>query len=158
MDDWIDYDLILRLKGRATYINRDQREKIPIAERLFMGGVRDVRGYVPYSISPYYEDAAGNRSLVGGTERASGSIEASIPLSEAAKMRLTFFYDYGYIAYDDDRFEGNLIVNDITRSSTGVVVEWQSGFGPINLVFGYPIDEQPGDQTAVFEFSMGSQF
>jgi outer membrane protein insertion porin family len=158
MEDWIDYDLILRLKGRATYINRDQSEKIPIAERLFMGGVRDVRGYVPYSISPYYEDAAGNRSLVGGTERASGSIEASIPLSEAAKMRLTFFYDYGYIAYDDDRFEGNLIVNDITRSSTGVVVEWQSGFGPINLVFGYPIDEQPGDQTAVFEFSMGSQF
>jgi outer membrane protein insertion porin family len=48
--------------------------------------------------------------------------------------------------------------NEITRSSTGVVVEWQSGFGPINLVFAYPIDEKEGDQTAVFEFSMGTRF
>lgn len=159
LEDWIDYDLILRLKGRATYINRDKNEKIPIAERLFMGGIRDVRGYNPYSLSPYYEDPiTGFRSLVGGTERASGTVEASIPLSEAAKMRLTFFYDYGYIGYDDDVFEGRSIVNDITRSSTGAVIEWQSGFGPINLVFAYPIDEQTGDQTAVFEFSMGSQF
>ena len=42
---------------------------------------------------------------LGGTQRASGSVEASIPLSEAAKMRLAFFYDYGYISYDADIFE-----------------------------------------------------
>ena len=74
-------------------------------------------------------------------------------------MRLAFFYDYGYIGYDSDRFEGNdILENDITRSSTGVVVEWQSGFGPINLVFAYPIDEKTGDRTSVFEFSMGTRF
>ncbi|MEN8728058.1 MAG: outer membrane protein assembly factor BamA, partial [Sulfurovum sp.] len=151
LEDWIDYDLIMRIKGRATYIDRDEYEKLPIAERLFMGGISSVRGFDPYSLAPYYEDAFGQRNLVGGTQRASGSIEASIPLSEAAKMRLAFFYDYGYIGYDSDRFEGNDIVeNDITRSSTGVVVEWQSGFGPINLVFAYPIDEKTGDRTSVF--------
>jgi len=159
LEDWIDYDLILRVKGRATYISRDENDKLPTAEKLFMGGIGSVRGYDPYSIAPYVLDpATGFRNLVGGTERASGSVEASIPLSEAAKMRLAFFYDYGYIGLDNQRFEGDLVVNDLTRSSTGVVLEWQSAFGLINLVFAYPIDEEEGDRTASFEFSMGSKF
>jgi outer membrane protein insertion porin family len=159
LEDWIDYDLILRLKARATYIDRDENKKMPIGEKLFMGGIGSVRGFDPYSISPYYLDANGNRYLVGGTTRASGTIEASIPLSEAAKMRLAFFYDYGYVSNDINSFENiPLDENDLSRSSTGVVLEWQSGFGPINLVFAYPIDEKPGDRTSVFEFSMGTKF
>jgi len=157
LEDWIDYDLILRFKAKATYISRND-ERLPTAERLFMGGIGSVRGFDPYSLAPYY-GTSDNRSLVGGTQRATGSVEASIPLSEAAKMRLAFFYDYGYIASDSDKEGTNdLTENDITRSSTGVVLEWQSAFGPINLVFAYPIDEQEGDRTAVFEFSMGSKF
>ncbi len=159
LEDWIDYDLILRVKGRATYINRDDNKKLPIAERLFMGGIGSVRGFDPYSISPYFIDEFGQRNLIGGTERASGSIEASIPLSEAAKMRLSFFYDYGYVGFDSDFFEANpLVETSLTRSSTGVVLEWQSAFGPINLVFAYPIDDEAQDRTATFEFSMGTQF
>ncbi|MDD2400221.1 MAG: BamA/TamA family outer membrane protein [Sulfurovum sp.] len=73
-----------------------------------------------------------------------------MPLSEAAKMRLAFFYDYGMIG--EDSFD------EIKRSSTGAMIEWQSMFGPINLVFAKPIDEEPGDDTASFEFSMGSRF
>ena len=147
LEDWIDYDLILRHKGRMTTITKDDNTYLPIAEKLFLGGIGSVRGYNPYSLSPF--DPISN-TRTGGLHRASTSVEASIPLSEAAKMRLAFFYDYGMIGEDS--------FNEITRSSTGVVVEWQSGFGPINLVFAYPIDEQTGDQTAVFEFSMGSKF
>ncbi len=155
LEDWIDYDLILRLKGRATYISRDENKKLPIGEKLFMGGIGSVRGFDPFSLAP----SLANGELVGGTQRASASVEASIPLSEAAKMRLAFFYDYGYISNDADIFETTpILVNDITRSSTGVVLEWQSGFGPINLVFAYPVDEEEGDRTSVFEFSMGTRF
>lgn len=159
LEDWIDYDLIMRLKGRATYIDRGSEDgKLPTAEKLFMGGIGSVRGYNPYSLAPYYIDAFGERRLVGGTETASGSVEASVPLSEAAKMRLAFFYDYGYVGSDQVEYEGNKLETDLTRSSTGVVLEWQSAFGPINLVFAYPIDEQEGDQTSTFEFSMGTKF
>ena len=48
--------------------------------------------------------------------------------------------------------------DSIARSSAGVVLEWQSGFGPINLVFAYPIDDEDYDDTAAFEFSMGTKF
>ena len=151
LEDWIDYDLILRLKGRFTYINKNDGEKLPTAEKLFMGGIGSVRGFDPYSLSPQLIDG----SRVGGTTRYSGTVEASIPLSEAAKMRLAFFYDYGTVSIDLD---SRILVDSISRSSTGVVLEWQSAFGPINLVFAYPLDEEEGDRTSTFEFSMGTKF
>jgi outer membrane protein insertion porin family len=166
MEDWIDYDLILRFKARGTYIQKDDNAKLPIAERLFMGGIGSVRGYQPYSIAPILP----NGDRVGGTYRTSATVEASIPLSEAAKMRLAFFYDIGMIGSDDERYIPLGITNpteadvkvypgqDMTRSSVGAVVEWQSGFGPINLVFGYALDDEPGDETSAFEFSMGTKF
>lgn len=154
MEDWLDYDLILRGKVRFTKIVGND-EYIPIAERLFMGGTGSVRGYDPYSISP---TVAGER--IGGTERISSSLEASIPLSQAAKMRLAFFYDYGVIGSDPVPTASgvDLEFDDIARQSTGVVLEWQSAFGPINLIFAYPIDEKVGDRTSVFEFTMGTKF
>ena len=164
MEDMIDYDLILRFKARYTKIFSQDDQYIPIAERLFMGGVGSVRGYNPYSLSP---DVLGDR--IGGTERESISLEANIPLSEAAKMRLSAFYDIGRISTDPVRNSsgGYVDFNDpqvsiagdsLTRSSAGAVVEWQSPFGAINLIFAYAIDAKDYDDTAVFEFSMGNQF
>ncbi len=155
LEDYIDYDLILRAKGRFTNISSNGNEYLPIAERLFMGGVGTVRGYEPYSISPVI-----GADRVGGTNSASISLEASVPLSKAAKMRLAFFYDYGVIGSSDipNGTAVPITFPDISRSSAGVVLEWQSAFGPINLVFAKALDDKPGDRTAVFEFSMGSKF
>ncbi|SFV70782.1 Outer membrane protein assembly factor YaeT precursor [hydrothermal vent metagenome] len=151
MEDIIDYDLIFRAKGRYTYISREDGEKLPTAEKLFMGGIGSVRGYDPYSLSPSLVTG----ELIGGTDRFSASLEASIPLSKAAKMRLAAFYDYGVVSLDS---EANVAIDSVSRSSAGVVLEWQSAFGPINLVFAYPLDEEVGDRTSTFEFSMGTKF
>jgi len=155
LEDDIDYDMILRFKARYTDIVSLDDEYIPIAERLFMGGIGSVRGYQSYSLSP---EVAGER--IGGTQRLSMSAEASIPLSEAAKMRLAFFYDYGILKTDalPTASGGYINFDDITRSSTGAMIEWQSPFGPVNLVFAYPLDDKPWDDTSVFEFSMGTKF
>ncbi|SFV53877.1 Outer membrane protein assembly factor YaeT precursor [hydrothermal vent metagenome] len=178
MEDLIDYDLILRFKARYTKIFSLDDEYIPIAEKLFMGGVGSVRGYNPYSLSPDVIGKGGipgyPGSRIGGTERESASFEANIPLSDAAKMRLSFFYDIGRISTDavrsgvspsgqveyidfnnpDQSYYGASVV----RSSTGAVVEWQSPFGAINLIFSYAINPDEYDDTATFEFSMGNQF
>jgi len=146
LEDMLDYDLILRFKARATTIESADKEKLPTAEKLFMGGIGSIRGYDSHSLSPLND----NGDRIGGKKRASATVEASIPLSEAAKMRLAFFYDYGMIGEDS--------FNEITRSSAGAVIEWQSGFGPINLVFAKAINPEDGDRTSVFEFSMGTKF
>ncbi|MDD2450877.1 MAG: outer membrane protein assembly factor BamA [Sulfurovum sp.] len=168
MEDLIDYDLILRAKARTTVLFAENNAYIPIAERLFMGGIGSIRGYEPYSLSPQIIEDGGIKRIaeegevgkrIGGTKSASVSLEASIPLSEAAKMRLAFFVDYGMIGTDPILTkDGDLDFDDITRSSAGAVLEWQSGFGPINLVFAKAIDPKDGDRTSVFEFSMGTKF
>jgi len=155
MEDIIDYDLILRAKLRYNNISSASNEYLPIAERLFMGGAGSLRGYDPYTLSP-----AINGERVGGTSSTTMSLEASIPLSKAAKMRLAFFYDYGILS------SGSLPTSattsqplaDVKRSSAGVVLEWQSAFGPIDLIFAKALNPQLGDRTSVFEFSMGTKF
>jgi len=162
MEDLIDYDLIMRFKARGTWLEHGENEKVPTAERLYMGGVGSVRGYSPYSISPYISYVDPNTGLAvenrfGGDKRGSATIEASIPLSESAKMRLTFFGDLGHIKAD--KVEGGTFVkNDLTRSSIGAQIEWQSPFGAINLVYGYALDDVPSDEKSPFEFSMGTKF
>jgi outer membrane protein insertion porin family len=150
LEDDIDYDMILRFKARYTDIISLNDEYIPIAERLFMGGVGSVRGYQAYSLSPVL---SGRR--IGGTRRVSLTAEASIPLSDAAKMRLAFFYDYGILSTDS---MDNVKFDHITRSSAGAMIEWLSPFGPVNLIFAHPLDDKPGDNTAVFAFSIGTKF
>jgi len=146
LEDQIDYDLILRYKLRASYIDYDTGEYVPVAERLYLGGAsRGIRGFKSGTIAPKTGDYR-----TGGYRSYAMSIEASIPLSEASRMRLTFFADYGEIG--ESSF-------DITQKSVGAQVEWRSPFGPINLVFAKAIDpdEEHGD-TATFEFNIGGRF
>ncbi len=143
MEDYINYDLILRYKARLGFFGKD--DKLPISAKFYMGGVRTVRGYESGSIS---DEENGYR--IGGKYTFSNSVEASIPLLESAKMRLAFFFDYGMIGNDN--------FDDYIRAGTGAVIEWFSPMGPISLVFAYPLMEEDGDKTSNFEFTMGQQF
>ena len=145
--DQMDYDLILRFKARGSYIDHDTGKYIPIAEKLYLGGAsRGIRGFKSGTISPV--DGKGFR--IGGYRSYALSAEASIPLSEASKMRLTFFLDYGQIG--EDSFS-------ITQKSVGAQLEWRSPFGPINLIFAKAIDpDETHGETASFEFNIGGKF
>jgi outer membrane protein insertion porin family len=152
LEDLIDYDLILRYKLRATALKN--KGQISLPEKLFMGGIGSVRGFEPYSISPSIdsidEDGKASRKYLGGTKSIINTVEASIPLSKAAKMRLAFFYDYGMIGRDS--------VTDIKKEGYGVSLEWFSPMGPINLVFAKAKNPDNLDRKQSFEFTMGQKF
>jgi len=147
LEDIIDYDLILRYKMRANYL-KDQG-LISKPEKLRMGGIGSVRGYEPYTITSY-EDVNGTRNLLGSKMSLTNTVEASIPLSKAAKMRLAFFYDYGMIGEDS--------FSEVKKQGYGVALEWFSPMGPINLVFSRAINPDVLDRTSSFEFTMGRKF
>lgn len=152
LEDLIDYDMILRYKLRATAL-KDQGQ-ISLPEKLFMGGIGSVRGFEPYSIAPSNDTTDSNgtlsRQYLGGKKSIINTVEASIPLSKAAKMRLAFFYDYGMI--------GQTNVTEIKKEGYGVALEWFSPMGPINLVFAKAKNPDELDRTANFEFTMGRKF
>jgi len=112
-----------------------------------MGGLGSVRGYESYSISPLYEDTD---IRIGGKQTFSNNLELSLPLVPKAKMRLVAFADWGFI--------GDSSLDEYSRGGFGMGLEWFSPVGPIQLMFANPLNEQPGDRTSEFEFTMGQRF
>ena len=159
MSDYVGFDLILRYKARAAYIYYDEtadRKDLPTGERFYMGGVGSVRGYESYTLSP--RDYLARRT--GGSKMATNSLEASFPIFPKAKLRFTTFYDIGWLSGNGQTLnnETSKTSESISRSSYGGQFEWFSPMGPIQLIFAQALGAKSGDQTSVFEFSMGQRF
>jgi len=152
MEDLIDYDLIFRYKLKATVLQDNGHISGP--ERLFLGGVSSVRGYRPYTIAPseygVNENGEITRKIIGGKKSMVNTVEASIPISQSAKMRLTFFFDYGMIGIES--------FDEIKRAGYGTSIEWYSPIGPVNLIFGRALNEGILERTSSFEFTIGRRF
>ena len=150
LEEWIGFDAIFRYKSRFNIIV--DNGNVPIAEKFYMGGIRSVRGYQAFSLSPYEldENAPDGRRRLGGNMTFSNSAEISFPLVPKAKMRLVSFVDWGFIGDDS--------LSEISRGGYGLGLEWFSPVGPIQLMFARPLNEEEGDRTAAFEFTMGQRF
>lgn len=165
IEDYVGFDLILRYKARFSHIfykenTENSRTDLPTAERFYMGGVGSVRGYESYTLSP--RDGLDRR--IGGRTMFTNSVEASFPLVPKAKLRLTTFYDYGWLqgngqSFGDDPGDISLYEQKtIARSSYGAAIEWFSPMGPIQLIFSNALDAKENDQTSTFEFTIGQRF
>lgn len=145
-EEWLDYDLIVRLKAKASII--DDRGNLPLNEKLYLGGMGTVRGFKYGTLSPRNEVGA----LVGAKKLAAGALELSFPLVESVQMRLLTFLDYG--------MTGDASFNEIHRYSTGIGIEWaKSPLGvPLQISYARALDDKPGDRTSKIEFSLGRRF
>lgn len=152
LKDYLGFDAIFRYKSKYNAVV--DTGYLPVAEKFFIGGLGSVRGYDAYTISPSVTqtDSNGNVTEVrmGGKQTFSNSLELSLPLVEKAKMRLVGFVDWGFIGDDS--------LNEFSRGGYGVGLEWFSPVGPIQLMFSNPLNNEPGDNTTGFEFTMGQRF
>lgn len=150
LEEWIGFDAIFRYKSRFN--NVIDNGNVPLAEKFYMGGIGSVRGYEAFSISPGYadENAVNGFRRIGGKMTFSNSLELSFPLVPKAKMRLVSFVDWGFI--------GDESLTEYSRGGYGLGLEWFSPVGPIQLMFAKALNEQAGDRTSNFEFTMGQRF
>ncbi|WP_456479742.1 outer membrane protein assembly factor BamA [Nautilia sp.] len=134
---------VLKYRVIAGMINNNGY--LPINEKFYLGGIRSVRGFSTYSISP--KDSDGN--LIGGKYELITGPELSTPLSIKNKVWLSAFLDYG--AVGENGFE-------IKRSSYGISIDWITPMGPLSFVWAWPIKSETGDDLQRFEFSIGANF
>ena len=147
LKEYVDFDAIFRYKAKFVYaLNTGY---LPIAEKVYMGGIGSVRGYSSYSLAPTVDDN-GTTRRIGANQTFSNSAEISFPLVPKAKMRLVTFLDWGWI--------GDSSLSEISRGGYGFGLEWFSPVGPVQLMFANPINAKPGDDTSHFEFTMGQRF
>jgi len=145
IEDWTELDWIFRFKTQVKVLV--DNGQVNQGDSLYLGGPKSLRGYKSFAFGPNNDDG-----LVEPPYKRlwSNSVEMNFPLIESAKMRWGIFYDYGMTGEDS--------FTQIKRSSTGAILEWISPMGPLQLIFSQPLDDEPGDDTSSFEFSLGASF
>ncbi len=141
LEDYIDYDAIIRYRARIGILK--DTGFITQGNSFYLGGVNSVRGFKSYAFGPQTDEDPYKKTFTT-------AIELSMPLIPSAKMRWGIFYDYGMIGQNN--------FTKIKRSGTGALIEWISPVGPLQFIFSEPLDNEPGDPTSSFEFSLGTKF
>lgn len=143
LNDSFDLDWIVRYRAQVNFLI--DNGQINQGDSLYLGGTKSLRGFESFAFGP--DDPVINDPY---KRMFANSLELSFPLVAQAQIRWGVFYDYGMI--------GENSFSKDKRSSIGAILEWNSPFGPLQLYFAEPLDDEPTDDTSSFEFALGSSF
>jgi outer membrane protein insertion porin family len=154
---------------------------VPITERYLIGGIYDVRGFAPRSLGPVLRvsqpgDVGQPLGAIplGGNLQVIWNSEIEFPLFERVGISGVVFFDAGNAYNLEDRYcSGSAQSGDISpkfdpcfkfpksltegiRRSVGFGFRWISPIGPLRFEWGIPLDKQPGEDSLVFEFTIGN--
>lgn len=127
-------------------------ESLPFFRRYYAGGIRTLRGYDNASLGP--QDSTD--SSAGGDFRTLSTLEVIFPppfVEEPGATRFSVFTDVGNVFTDYKDWE-----QDELRGSYGVAFVWLSPVGPLTFSYANPYNNQKGDDTRNFQFTIGSIF
>jgi outer membrane protein insertion porin family len=153
---------VFRARSEIGYGNGyDGRAVMPFYEHFFAGGYGSVRGYRANSLGPRSTPSQNDFSdpdPFGGNFLTEASLELIFPTpfaGDSRSMRTAFFLDAGQV-FDSDR-EFSWALEDV-RASAGVGFQWITAVGPLAFSVARPLNDVSGDDTQVFQFSLGQTF
>ncbi|PKM23134.1 MAG: outer membrane protein assembly factor BamA [Gammaproteobacteria bacterium HGW-Gammaproteobacteria-14] len=142
---------------------------LPFYEHFFAGGIGSVRGYRARSLGPRSPsqvfvnsgDIDPSPDPIGGNMLTEGSLELIFPAPFAANsrsLRTFLFADVGNVWQTE--IQGSRFDLDPSelRYAAGVGLTWLTAIGPLGFSLAKPIKNQRGDDTEVFQFSLGQVF
>jgi len=144
---WLDH--VLSIRGMAAVVEEyGDSERVPIFDRLFLGGAHTVRGFRYRDVGP--KDESGEP--IGGKSAAFVSVEYAVPVAQ--KLRLAVFYDTGMVWPDAYEFDTEL------NSSFGVGVRLDLPRFPLRLDYAWPIetDEYNDQPSGRLSFVLGYSY
>ncbi|MGI8481035.1 MAG: outer membrane protein assembly factor BamA [Chthoniobacterales bacterium] len=144
----LPWDTILVVNGEVAVVDTwGSGDRVPIYDRLFLGGSNNLRGFEFRDVSP--RDARGEP--LGGRSMARLTVEYTVPIIE--KARGAIFYDTGFVNVDAYYFGTSHVVSEI-----GVGVRLDLPIGPIRIDYGIPIQKDGIKGNGKFNFNVGYQF
>jgi len=145
----------------AGYISGYGGLDIPINERFFKGGPT-FRGFQIAGVGP--RDTVANVA-VGGQLFAIGTYQVRLPdiLPPDYGISLSAFSDFGTLGMlhgNNTTCTASSCIRDnlAMRASVGIVVNWKSPFGPVEIDLGYPILKQTYDKPQAIFLNAGTVF
>jgi outer membrane protein insertion porin family len=171
---------IFRAKLEGGLISSRDPKGVPIFERYFVGGIYDIRGFAPRSLGPVIHapgsqapDAPLTEFRIGGNAQVIGNAEIEFPLFEKVGIKGVVFTDTGNSFNLEDFYCKQVRPDHVDiskdpcarpwnleayRASWGFGFRWFSPIGPLRFEWGIPFRTLPGEQSMVFEFTIGNFF
>ncbi|MCK7544481.1 outer membrane protein assembly factor BamA [Marinobacter bryozoorum] len=152
----------IRARGELGYGDGyGDRSQMPFYEHFYAGGYGSVRGYEANSLGNRVETNktwTDDDDPFGGNVLTEGSLELIVPTpfaGDTRSMRTAFFLDAGQVFDTARGFDPEL---SELRASVGIGFQWVTVVGPLAFSLAQPITDKSGDETQVFQFSLGQSF
>ena len=145
------WDTILLLNGEAATVETwGSGDRVPIYDRLFLGGANNLRGFAFRDVGP--RDVKGEP--LGGQSMARATVEFTFPIIPD-KARGAIFYDTGFVNADPYDFSTRSLASDY-----GVGVRLNLPIGPLRIDYGIPLQKGGLNVSGggKFNFNVGYQF
>ncbi|MDE2179219.1 MAG: BamA/TamA family outer membrane protein, partial [candidate division NC10 bacterium] len=141
--------LIGHIRGNLILAEPFGGKKLPVQERVWLGGTNTVRGFKTFTLSPV--DPATNERI-GGNKAIYFNNEAMFPIYEPLGLRGMVFFDAGNVFA-----EGESLSLDL-RPTAGAGVRVATPFGLVRVEWGLNLDKRAGEASSAVHLTMGSTF
>lgn len=153
----LPWDMIFNLRGSVTTVDSYGDGDVPIFDRVFLGGQRDLRGFEFRDLGP--RDSTGpdaTQEALGGGTAAFVTAEVTFPIFE--KVRGAAFVDAGFVNEDAWDFSPE---NFYANGGLGLRLDIP-GVGPLALDYAVPVavpdDDEEADKGGQFNFYINYQY
>ncbi len=152
-------DTILSFEGQVAGVdNWSGGSRVPVYDRLYLGGANSLRGFKYRDVGPKETDSGGEP--IGGRSLARFTAEYTVPIIE--KVRAAFFFDAGFVNSGSYSFSPKKDANGSGGFNTdygiGLLLEIPS-IGPIRIDYGIPLPaDKFNDSSGKFQFNIGYKF
>jgi outer membrane protein insertion porin family len=135
---------------------------IPPAEKFYLGGPWNMRGFEAFSLSPIIMRGPNTVEKIGGSAEFFSLFELEHPLIKEAGLKWVIFYDVGNTFMSVPFFTQGQDFN--LKQNWGFGFRWFSPLGPLRFEWGFPI--RPGkiltknlpEESPMFIFFIGQPF
>lgn len=149
----LKWDTILSVSGELASVDGVGDDEVPVFERMFLGGMRTLRGFEFRDIGP--RDTGYTGDVYGGNSLGYVSLEYTIPIVDT--VRAAVFYDTGFVNADSWDPSPEDLYSDV-----GVGVRLKLPISPLPLALDYAVPVSSPDDAAdnggQFNFYLNYQY
>ena len=160
----------LKFGGTLGYADSIGNDPYPFYENFYSGGLGSVRGFTGNTLGQRTTPREGGRDrTLGGNVLVEGSAELLFPMpfvEDQRSLQAGFFLDAGNTFLTDcyeveegrtSNCSSGVDLGDL-RYSIGVGLSWLTPVGPLTFSIAEPLNDESGDDTQFFQFSLGQTF
>ncbi|MGB8713785.1 MAG: outer membrane protein assembly factor BamA [Onishia taeanensis] len=161
----------LKFGTNLGYADTPGNDPYPFYENFLTGGLGSVRGFTASTLGPATTPRGnGDDQTLGGNVLVSGSAELLFPVpfvEDQRSVQSSLFLDGGntfltecYAVLPADRPSSCSSGVDLAdlRYSVGLGLSWLTPVGPLTFSVAEPLNDEKGDDTQFFQFSLGQTF